>query len=275
MKTSFKKTLRIILFVLIALIVFLVGGILLKDVFFEESSSVVSSPKEEEAEMKKIKEITSGEKRKIAESVIPEGSIEEGNSLFYETYDLKNDSNLEMIVSTCFKDFPTGKNCVGWVGIFELFEDQKNQKVGELYFDELGIFSSIDHVPSIEENQPPLDITGDGEKEILISFSHGAYTNQYFILDINWEKGELSALEGKDKKGEIISPFVLSSGASAMHVQSFEIKNLDEDKPLEIVEHQCNYHYEKEEKICESEAYKWNGSYFNYHEELSKKLNQD
>ncbi len=275
MKFSFKKTRWVILLTLVILAAFLAGGIILKNFFFEEEPSVVSSPEEEKEEMKKIKEITSSEKRKIAESVVPEGSIEEDNGLFYETYDLKKDGNLEMIVSTCFKDLPTGRSCVGWVGIFELFEDQKFQKVGELYFNELGIFSSIDHIPSIEEGQPPLDIKGDGEKEILISFSHGAYTNQYFILDIDWEKGELSSLEGRDKKGEVISPFVLSSGASAMHVQSFEIKNLDEDKAMEIIEHQCNYHYEKEEKICENKVYKWDGSYLSYHEELSKKINQE
>ena len=100
----------------------------------------------------------------------------------------------------------------------------------------------------------------------------GASNEAYGVFKIDWDLNKIGWLKIKGKDGEIENSFFLKGG-SVMHQEVFEIKDLDSDGKMELIEKEGEYiggEWEsKENWKWQISVYKWDGSIFNYDEGLS------
>ncbi len=231
-------------------------------------------PEEEfsEVKIKKPKkiEITEELVNKIIDKILPENYAKETACFFID--DLNGDGISEIIIGVA-PNLPANE---AYLTIVEPLDEIGNyKKIVEFNFNEKeGI--SFRSTPCIQDQKDVLDIDGDGKKEFVLDLGIGGANNEAFgIFKIDWEKNKIEWLKIKEKNGQIENSFFLKGG-SVMHQEDFELKDLDGDGILEIIEKEGEYiggeWQNKENWNWQISVYKWDGEIFEYNQELSDKF---
>jgi len=222
-------------------------------------------------EIKKQKkiEVTEELTDKIIEKIVPE-NFDRKTACFFVN-DLDNDKISEIIIGTT----PPQPTYQAYLTVVTPIDETGNyKKIADFYFDEENI--SFRSTPCLQEAKDILDIDGDGKKEFVLDLGTGGASNEAFgIFKIDWEKNKIEWLKIKRKDGQIENSFFLRGG-SVMHQEDFELKDLDSDGKLEIIEKEGEYiggdWESKESWKWQIFVYKWDGEIYNYDEELSNLL---
>lgn len=98
------------------------------------------------------------------------------------------------------------------------------------------------------------DIDKDGKKEMILGVEQGANWVSYGIFKINWVTNKIEWQKIKNKDGSLENTYFVSGGGAG-NPTFFGVKDLDSDGTFEL--------------IAQKEVYKWDGSIFNYDENLS------
>lgn len=204
---------------------------------------------------------------KIIDKIIPKNFNKKTTCFFVE--DLNNDDISEIILGIT----PTQPTYQAYLAIVIPTDETGNyKKLADFSFDKENI--SFRSTPCIQGEKDILDIDGDGKKELVLDLGTGGASNEAFgIFKIVWEENKIDWLKIKKKDDQIENSFFLKGG-SVMHQEDFELKDLDFDGKLEIVEREGEYiggdWESKESWKWQISVYKWDGSIFKYDKNLSE-----
>jgi len=230
--------------------------------FWPEREEVISISKSQNS--KKI-EITEELVEKIIDRIVPE-NFDRKTACFFSD-DLNNDGISEIIIGIT----PPQPTYQAYLAVVIPTDETGNyKKLADFSFDEENI--SFRSTPCLQDEKDILDIEGDGKKEFILDLGTGGASNEAFgIFKIGWEQNEVEWLKIKRKDGQIKNSFFLKGG-SVMHQEDFELKDLNGDGKLELVEKEGEYiggEWEsKESWEWQISIYKWDGQFFNYNEEF-------
>lgn len=210
-------------------------------------------------------EITEELVNKIINKIIPENFDRE--TACYFIYDFNNDGNSEILIGIT----PPQPALNAYLAIVIPTDNIGNyKKLADFSFREEISFRST---PCVQNSKDVLDIDADGKKELVLDLGTGGASSEAFgIFKIEWEKSKIEWLKIKRKDGQIETSFFLKGG-SVMHQEDFELKDLDSDGKLEIIEREGEYiggdWENKESWKWQISVYKFDGQIFNYDEKLS------
>ena len=207
----------------------------------------------------------------IIKEVIPQNYNLDTSRAFER--DLNNDGLSELIIAARPTRI-TEISYEAYLAVVTLLDREGNyKKIGDFYFTEKDGIAFRDS-PGLDSLE---DIDNDGKKEIILDLGTGGASNEaYGIFKIDWDLNKINWLKIQ-KDGEIKNTFFLRGG-SVMHQEDFELKDLDKDGLIEIIEEKGQYigssgeekdWLEEKNWKWQNSVYKWNGSIFLYNTELS------
>ena len=214
---------------------------------------------------KKI-EVTEELSNKIIDKIVPE-NFDRKTACFFIN-DLNNDGISEIIIGIT----PAQPTYQAYLAVVTPTDGIGNyKKLADFSFDEENI--SFRSTPCLHDTKDILDMDEDGKKEFVLDLGAGGASNEAFgIFKIDWEKNKIEWLKIKRKDGQIENSFFLRGG-SVMHQEDLELKDLDADGKMELIEKEGEYvsgdWENKESWKWQISVYKWDGEIFNYDEELS------
>ena len=236
----------------------------------------------EEEDKIKVIEITDSIEE-VINIFIPENYDKENARFFID--DLNNDGLDEIIISAFLlgSELELFENVYLVIVTPKIISGEINKingfkKVADFTFcaDEIGY--SMRTMPLVNSKEDILDIDGDGDKEIVLSLGTGGASNSaYGIFKINWEINKIDWLKIRKKDKSIIKTNFLKGG-TVMHSEDFQLKDIDMDRKMEIIEKRGEYKgnsayaEDLENWNWQIWVYKWNDSIFDYDEELSEKM---
>jgi len=247
--------------------------VILALIFWAFSSRQLKNwPEENFSEIKTKKaeriEITEELINKIIDKILPENF--DRKTACYFLSDLNKDGISEIIVGF-IKNPPTQNAYLAIVTPI----DENFEKLADFNFGQKEdiTFSSS---PCLRDKKDILDVNGDGKEEMVLDLGAGGASNEAFgIFEIDLQAGKIEWLKIKEKDGEIKNSFFLKGG-SVMHQEDFELKDLDGDGKMEIIEKEGEYlggDWEKKESWkWQISVYKWDGKIFKYNEKLSEEV---
>jgi hypothetical protein len=210
----------------------------------------------------------------IIDKLVPEKYSKNNASYFID--DLNNDGAKELIIGTVPVESDSGYFDEAYIAIVTDFnKDGRYKKIADYHInteniEPMSIAPSVNYV---------VDIENDGKKELVLSLGNagGAYTTASGIFKIDWNAGKISWLK-MEKENENVQNASFLTGASLMHILGFELKDLDNDGILEVVEEENDYNgtsgdednmNDKNNWESKKSVYKWSGSLFYYDSKLS------
>ncbi|KPJ57419.1 hypothetical protein AMJ49_00570 [Parcubacteria bacterium DG_74_2] len=253
---------------IVAILAFIVGGVSYWQCKFWPKEEVLVS----EIEKPKKIEVTEELVNKIIDKIVPKNYDRETICSFID--DLDNDEFSEIILVFT----PTPPTSEAYFTIVVPTNETGNyKKIADFTFgkEDITFFRST---PCVYDTKDLLDIDNDGKKEIILDLGTGGASNEAFgVFKINWNLNKIDWLKLK-RKDQIVENTYFLRGGSIMHQEIFEVKDLNSDGVMEIIEKTGEYigtfedpeDWKKEESWkWQITVYKWNGSIFDYNEELS------
>ncbi|MFQ6049741.1 MAG: hypothetical protein ACE5J0_01730 [Candidatus Paceibacterales bacterium] len=257
------------------------GGIFVyqqeQETFREEVFIVQLPQKEKPGEI----EITGAIVDKIVGSILPENFDKENAEFFIEDF---NKDGLQEIIISATPVVAQGESPreAYIVVVTPTDEAGSYEKIADFSFgEEENIW--FRGVPNINGSDYVLDIDRDGKKEIVLDLGTGGASNEaYGIFKIDWDLNKINWLKVRREDGSVENTFFLQGG-SVMHQEFFQLKDINNDGALEIIEKMSQYigdsgkpeDWQKEENWkWQIWVYKWDGSIFIYDKELSDLENE-
>lgn len=139
------------------------------------------------------------------------------------------------------------------------------ERLGKIEYQE-----SIRETPEVKEL---VDITGDGQEEIIMSLMYGGAASwTEGILDVDFAKKIMQWVQIRNKDGQV-QDAIFTLAASAAHMNVFRVQDADKDGKKEIVEIFTQTILDKTE--CEVSVYEWDGTLFDFDKALSEQTFKD
>lgn len=265
-KAVVKRAVKLALPFIISVIIFLVFWH-----FAEKEAESPAGKPGPEAGIQAV-EITPELAKKIINNVLPTAYSKETAQSFID--DFNNDGKEEIFISGVRapeKYEPAEEIFLALV----LPTDNKGnyKKLANSYFNKDDGNIGERGVPGINGTDNILDIDKDGKKELLLDLAAGGASNEAFgIFKIDWDAKKIIWLKVKRQDGTIENTY-FSEGGSATHNEAFELKDVDSDGVLEVIETfeflmpnpDGSENWQKDKYV-----YKWDGGMFIYNEALSK-----
>jgi len=255
-KAVVKRAIKLTLPFIILAVIFLV--------FWHFAEKEAESPVENQGPEAGIQavEITPELTKKIINNVLPAAYNKETAQSFVD--DFNNDGKKEIFISGVRVPAKYEPAEEVFLALALPTDDKGNfKKLASSYFNKDDGNIGERGVPNINGSYNVLDIDKDGKKEILLDLAAGGASSDAFgIFKIDWEAKQIIWLKVKRQDSTIENTY-FSEGGSATHAENFELKDVDSDGFIEVVE---NFESSQKDKY----VYKWEGGIFVYNEVLSK-----
>ena len=217
-------------------------------------------------------EITSELARKIIDNALPVSYRKETAQSYAS--DFNSDGKKEIFISGVIASEKYAPAEEVFLALLLPTDNKGNyKKIASSYFNKDDGNIGERGTPSLNGSDDILDIDKDGKKEFVLDLGAGGASNEAFgIFKIDWDAKKIIWLKVKRQDGAIENTY-FSEGGSATHTEDFELKDVDSDGFVEVVE---SFEWlvissdGSESSQKDKYVYRWSDGMLIYNEALSK-----